>query len=237
MGFLGFSGAMRMRSPLRGVGLLLVSAAVALVTQATVAGPPAKAAAPPRLSIVIEGRGTLIVELDTKTAPKTCAHIVALATSKFYDHLLFHRVIKGYVAQMGDPKSRNVDGAKIRDLSDQEVTNRFGLGNGGSNNPVVLEPGGIHERGTVGMARGAKVDSNDSQFFFNLDTNHSLDYAYTEFGKVVSGIEELPKPKPGEKQDRTMTLERGLKVMDAIKQGDRIATVRVLAPVSPASKK
>ena len=235
-----FCGATGLRSACRFFGpSVLLLAALALFSPATVAGPPTKPVSPPnpRMSMVIEGRGTIIIELDAKTAPKSCAHIMELAKKGFYDRMLFHRVVTDFVAQTGDPGSKKIDGAQLRDLTDDQVAARFGLGGGGSGSTVPLEPGGIHDRGTLGMARSQSVDSNDSQFFFNLTPNHSLDYNYTQLGKVVSGIEELSKPKPGEKQDKTMTLARGMKVMDSIRQGDRITSFRPFAPEKSAPAK
>ncbi len=159
----------------------------------------------PQLTMVIAKRGTIVIELYSNAAPKTVAHIVNLVNRKFYDGLLFHRVIKEFAAQTGDPKSRKIDGAKLRGLSDIQVSQKFALGNGGSGKTVPLEPKLAHERGTVGLARSTDIDSGDSQFFFNLKANHNLDVAYCVFGNVIKGLD----------------------VMDKIELGDRIVSLRV----------
>ena len=159
----------------------------------------------PQLTLVIAKRGTIVMELYPNAAPKTVAHIVALVNKKFYDGLLFHRVISGFAAQTGDPKSRKIDGAKLHGLSDIQVSQKFALGNGGSGTKVPLEPKLTHERGSVGLARSQGIDSGDCQFFFNLAPNHSLDFGYTVFGNVIKGLD----------------------VMDKIELGDRITSLRV----------
>lgn len=170
-------------------------------------GEPADAAANPRVSMEIEKRGTIIVELLPKAAPKTVAHFLDLVHQKFYDGILFHRVIPGFVAQAGDPKSKKVDGTKIANLSDQDAAMQFHLGDGGSGKTVPLEATAPHDRGTLGLARSSDPNTGDSQFFFNLVPNHRLDNGYCVFGKVVKG------------QD----------VMDKIHQGDRIKSIRVVS--------
>ena len=158
----------------------------------------------PDLTMVIAKRGTIVIELYPNAAPRTVAHILNLVNRKFYDGLLFHRVIAEFVAQTGDPKSRKVDGAKLHGLTDIQVSEKFGLGNGGSGKTVPLEPKLAHERGTVGLARSQDIDTGDSQFFFNLKANHTLDSSYCVFGKVIKGID----------------------VMDKIQLGDRITALR-----------
>jgi len=189
--------------------------ALALLAFLLLAARPAPAQTPPhgpttgkpnpQLTMVIAKRGTIVMELYPNAAPKTVAHIVALVNKKFYDGLLFHRVIPGFTAQTGDPKSRRIDGAKLHGLSDIQVAQKFALGNGGSGKTVPLEPKLTHERGTIGLARSQGIDSGDSQFFFNLAPNHSLDVGYTVFGNVIKGLD----------------------VMDKIELGDRITSLRV----------
>lgn len=161
----------------------------------------------PRVKMVIEKRGTIVVELYKKECPETTTHFLSLVNRKFYDRTLFHNVVRGFMATAGDPKSKTVDGAKIATLSSYEVATRYGLGGGGSGKTVKLEAHAGHDKGTIGLQHGARsIDSGDSQFFFNLDDNHTNDGAYTVFGKITQGIN----------------------VMDNIKQGDRILTIRVV---------
>src|SRR5437879_2499816 len=97
---------------------LLAAAQVSLAL-----GPPASShkAANPRVSMVVANRGTMILELYPKAAPKTVEHFLSLVRRHFYDGVLFHRVHPDFMAQAGDPKSKTVDGAKITDLTDYQV--------------------------------------------------------------------------------------------------------------------
>jgi cyclophilin family peptidyl-prolyl cis-trans isomerase len=158
--------------------------------------------------MVIEKRGTVVIELYPKDAPKTVTHFLDLVNKKFYDGILFHRVVKSgiYVAQAGDPKSKTVNGALLADIPSEEVGQKYGLGAGGSGKTVPLEARRPHDRGTLGLARSQDPNSGDSQFYFNLEANHQLDGEYCVFGKVVKGMEALGK----------------------IRQGDRIKSVRVV---------
>lgn len=164
----------------------------------------------PRVEMEVEKRGKITIELLPKDAPKTVAHILSLVDKKFYDGLLFHRVRAGFVAQAGDPASRKVKGETIANLPPEGT----GLGSGGSGKNVPLEAKVPHDRGTLGLARSQAEDSGDSQFFFNLVPNHGLDGAYCVFGKIVKGLD----------------------VMDKIKQGDRIKSVRALKATKPKKK-
>lgn len=192
-----------------------VCAALALTTiQAAYAQKPAKIEAKPRVSMIVEKRGTVVIELAPKEAPKTVAHFLELVNKKFYDRILFHRVIQReqngskqwFVAQAGDPASKKVDGALIAKLTDEEVGQKFHLGEGGSGKTVPLEAKLPHEKGTIAMARSLELDSGDSQFFINLNPNHQLDDQYTVFGRVVKGMDVVAK----------------------IRQGDRIVSIRLI---------
>jgi len=169
----------------------------------------ARAAAPnPRVAMTIEKRGTFVIELFPKAAPKTVAHFLSLVKSHFYDGILFHRYVQGFVVQGGDPKSKTVKPEDIANISAEEVGDKYGLGAGGSTlGTVPLEATLPHDRGTIGLARSQAPDSGDSQFFINLAPNHRLDYQYCVFGKVVQGMDKI----------------------DQIRQGDRIKSIR-LAP-------
>lgn len=187
-----------------GLSALFLIAAPPMSAQHTLKGPTV-GRPNPQLTMVIAKRGAIVIELFPNAAPKTVTHIIDLVNRKFYDGLLFHRVIPEFVAQTGDPKSKHIDGAKLHGLSDILVAQKFGLGAGGSGKKVPLEPKLPHERGTLGLARSQDIDSGDSQFFFNLKANHNLDAAYCVFGKVIKGIE----------------------VMDKIQLGDQITSFRV----------
>ena len=174
----------------------------------------AKASANPRVEMTLESpdkkTSKIVIELLPKVAPKTVAHFLSLTNKKFYDGILFHRYIGGFMVQGGDPKSIGVDGAKLRNITPEEVGEKYQLGMSGSGETVPLELGGKHSRGTLGLARSNAPDSGDSQFFLNLVDNDRLDDGYCVFGKVVTGLD----------------------AMDAIRQGDKIVTLRVVKPVT-----
>lgn len=116
-------------------------------------------------------------ELDEKNAPITCANFRKLAESHFYDGLIFHRIIKNFMIQGGDPEGTGMGGAKDR------IKGEFKL-NGVQNNHK-------HTRGTISMARSANPDSASSQFFIcHVDTPH-LDGSYAAFGQMVEGFDVL----------------------------------------------
>jgi len=150
----------------------------------------------------------MVVQLFSKETPKTTAHIIALVNRKFYDHLLFHHVVKGFMATTGDPKSKSLDGKKIATMSQEDIVSKYKLGAGGSGKTVAIEPHMGHEKGTLGLYHNARnVDSGDSQIFINLDDNHVNDGQYTAFGKIVFGQN----------------------VMSKIEQGDRIESIRLMS--------
>lgn len=121
--------------------------------------------------------GLVVIQLRPDIAPNHVARIKELARKGFYDGLLFHRVIPGFMAQTGDPK---------------------GDGTGGSGTNLDAEFSNTpHVRGTVSMARAASPNSADSQFFICFDESSYLDGKYTVWGHVVSGMEFVDKIKAG----------------------------------------
>ena len=123
--------------------------------------------------------GRVVIEMRPDLAPGHCAHITALVQRGFYDGIVFHRVIAGFMAQTGDPS---------------------GTGSGGSGHPGIkaefsAEP---HVRGVVSMARTSDPNSADSQFFICFDDATFLDRQYTVWGKVVSGMEHIDAIKKGD---------------------------------------
>ena len=125
---------------------------------------------------IITEKGTMKVEFYDNDAPNTVANFVKLSKDGFYDGLTFHRVIKGFMAQGGDPD---------------------GNGTGGSGKNLKAEFNDLkHERGTVSMARASHPDSADSQFFICYDSQPFLDNKYTIWGKVIEGmhlIDRIPE--------------------------------------------
>jgi peptidylprolyl isomerase len=123
--------------------------------------------------------GRVVIEMRPDLAPQTCAQIKALARRGFYDGIVFHRVIDGFMAQTGDPT---------------------GTGMGGSGHSLKAEfSSEKHVRGVVSMARASDPNSADSQFFIVLGDAPFLDGKYTIWGKVVSGMEYVDKIKKGDK--------------------------------------
>ena len=125
--------------------------------------------------IVVENYGTIEVELDGETAPRTVENFVALARDGFYDGLTFHRIIDGFMIQGGDPEGNGTGG------SGTNITGEFA--DNGIENPIS------HTRGTISMARAKEPDSASSQFFIVQTDALYLDGQYAGFGHVTSGME------------------------------------------------
>jgi peptidylprolyl isomerase len=132
------------------------------------------------LTLTLSSGGDVVIRLRPDLAPKHVAQISALAAEGFYDGVVFHRVIDGFMAQGGDPT---------------------GSGMGGSHLPNIpaefnAEP---HVEGTCSMARSSNPDSANSQFFICFEDCGFLDRQYTVWGQVESGMEfvhALPKGEP-----------------------------------------
>ena len=116
-------------------------------------------------------------ELDHENAPVTCDNFVELAEKHFYDGLIFHRIIKNFMIQGGDPTGTGMGG------SEKRIPGEFSS-NGFNNNHK-------HVRGTISMARSMDPNSASSQFFIcHVDTPH-LDGGYAAFGQMVEGFDVL----------------------------------------------
>ena len=123
-------------------------------------------------------QGPVTIEMRPDLAPLHVAQIKKLVRDGFYDGIVFHRVIDGFMAQTGCP---------------------HGTGTGGSGNKLKAEFNAEpHVRGTVSMARAQDPNSGDSQFFICFDDARFLDRQYTVWGKVTSGMENVDKIKRGE---------------------------------------
>lgn len=125
--------------------------------------------------IEIADYGTITVQLDQKSAPVTVANFVGLAESGFYDGLTFHRIMKDFMMQGGDPYGNGTGG------SDQTIVGEFAI-NGYDNNLS-------HTRGAISMARSMDYDSASSQFFIVHADSTFLDGQYAAFGYVTEGLE------------------------------------------------
>lgn len=129
--------------------------------------------------IVVKDYGTIEVELDPKEAPLTCENFIELANEGFYDNLTFHRIMKGFMIQGGDPNGDGTGG------SEKTVKGEF------SSNGV--ENSLSHERGVISMARSSDKDSASSQFFICDADDPFLDGDYAAFGKVIEGMDVVDK--------------------------------------------
>lgn len=125
--------------------------------------------------IEMENGGKIKVELNENAAPLTVANFKKLVGEGFYDGLIFHRVIRGFMIQGGDPLSTGVGG------SDENIKGEFA--SNGVNNPIS------HVRGVISMARANDPNSASSQFFIMHDDAPYLDGQYAAFGKVVEGMD------------------------------------------------
>ncbi|KTQ88917.1 peptidylprolyl isomerase [Aureimonas ureilytica] len=134
----------------------------------------------PEDTLVLETtKGRVVIKLRPDLAPGHVARVKELAREKFYDGVVFHRVIDGFMAQTGDPT---------------------GTGTGGSSKPDLkaefsAEP---HKRGTVSAARTANPNSANSQFFICFERAPWLDRQYSVWGEVIEGMETVDQIKRGE---------------------------------------
>jgi cyclophilin family peptidyl-prolyl cis-trans isomerase len=132
-------------------------------------------------SIITTKFGDIEVELYSDSAPKTVENFKALTKKGFYDGLIFHRIVPGFVIQGGDPYTR-------------DTTNRRRWGTGGPGWNIKAEFNkNTHARGVLSMARSQDPDSAGSQFFIVLKDSNFLDGQYTIFGKVKSGMDAVDK--------------------------------------------
>ncbi len=135
--------------------------------------------------------GDVEIKLFPDVAPKHVERIQYLADNGFYDNVVFHRVIDGFMAQTGDVKFGNST-SKDFDLR------RAGMG--GSDLPDLKSEFNDlpHQKGTLSMARSSDPDSANSQFFICFDSAPHLDRQYSAFGKVIKGMELIDKIKKGD---------------------------------------
>jgi peptidyl-prolyl cis-trans isomerase B (cyclophilin B) len=134
--------------------------------------------------VVVETeKGTFEFETYPNEAPKTVKHIIALVNKRFYNGQRVHRVVPGFVVQMGEPASR-------------DMTKKAQWGTGGSGTPIgaaEFSKTRTHVLGAVAMAHAGDAAQADSQFYVTLAPQPRLDGAYAVFGKVISGMEVVQK--------------------------------------------
>ncbi len=138
-------------------------------------------AADSEVAIIKTSKGEMVLEFWPDVAPKTVENFKKLAKSGFYDGTSFHRIIAGFMAQGGDPLTK-----------DPAKESAYGTGDPGYKIPAEFNDR-KHERGVVSMARSADPNSAGSQFFLMLGTAPHLDGQYTGFGKVIEGVDVLDK--------------------------------------------
>ena len=122
--------------------------------------------------------GRVVIRLRPDLAPKHVAQIKALVREGFYDGIVFHRVIEGFMAQTGDPTGTGTGGSKLPNIPAEFTSTPF-------------------RRGTLGMARSQSPNSANSQFFICFAESSFLNNQYTVFGEVVSGMDVVDKIKKG----------------------------------------
>ena len=134
---------------------------------------------------------TMMVEFYPEDAPNTVHHFLKLAESGYYDGVVFHRIIPGFMIQAGDPNTKSdVDGQGICDqlCQNKNLQARPSWGTGGPGYTISEEFNTLqHDRGAVSMARGNHVDSAGSQFFIVQSDSNFLDGKYTVFGRLIPG--------------------------------------------------
>ena len=131
-------------------------------------------------TVIMEtSKGRVTIQLRPDIAPKHVAQIEALVKQHFYDGIVFHRVIEGFMAQTGDPTGTGAGGSKLPNIPAEFSKEHFA-------------------RGTVGMARSSSPDSANSQFFICFGDASFLNGQYTVWGEVIEGMENIDRIKRGE---------------------------------------
>jgi len=160
--------------------------------------------------------GTVAIQLRPDVAPQHVARVKSLTRQGFYNGLVFHRVIDGFMAQTGDPK---------------------GTGEGGSTLPDIKQEFNAvpHLRGTVSMARTDNPDSANSQFFIMFVPRFGLDKKYTVFGRVMTGMAFVDKIERGEPPANPSRIVRASIAADANRSPDEIRALAAQPAPAPAA--
>jgi peptidyl-prolyl cis-trans isomerase B (cyclophilin B) len=133
------------------------------------------------VAVIKTSEGEMVVQFWTDAAPNTIENFKKLAREGFYDGTIFHRIVKGFMIQGGDPNSK-----------DPAKENSYG--EGGPSYKIKAEFNDhSHQRGVISMARSSDPDSAGSQFFICLAPVARLDHQYTTFGKLIKGADVLEK--------------------------------------------
>jgi peptidyl-prolyl cis-trans isomerase B (cyclophilin B) len=157
----------------------------ALLSAVVVAAEEKKEAFPMNTSnevaVIKTSEGEMVVQFWTDAAPNTIENFKKLARQGFYDGTIFHRIVKDFMIQGGDPNSK-----------DPAKENSYGQGGPGYQIKAEFNDH-PHDRGVISMARSSDPDSAGSQFFICLAPVHRLDHQYTTFGKLIKGEDVLEK--------------------------------------------
>jgi len=133
------------------------------------------------VAVIKTSEGDMVIQFWTDAAPNTVENFKKLARQGFYDGTTFHRIVKGFMIQGGDPNSK-----------DPAKESSYGQGGPGYNLKAEFNDHS-HDRGVISMARSSDPDSAGSQFFICLAPVHRLDHQYTTFGKLIKGQDVLEK--------------------------------------------
>jgi peptidyl-prolyl cis-trans isomerase B (cyclophilin B) len=157
---------------------LFLSAAL-FAAEETKENPPMNAS--DEVAVIKTSEGDMVVQFWNDAAPNTIENFKKLARSGFYDGTIFHRIVKGFMIQGGDPNSK-------------DLGKESSYGQGGPGYKIKAEFNDrSHERGVISMARSSDPDSAGSQFFICLASVPRLDHQYTTFGKLIKGDDVLEK--------------------------------------------
>ncbi|MFL6584767.1 MAG: peptidylprolyl isomerase [Chthoniobacterales bacterium] len=133
------------------------------------------------VAVIKTSEGEMVAEFWSDVAPKTVDNFKKLAREGFYDGTAFHRIVKGFMIQGGDPNTK-------------DLAKESSYGTGGPGYKIKAEFNEkLHEKGVLSMARSGDPDSAGSQFFVMLGRSPHLDRQYTAFGKLIKGMDVLEK--------------------------------------------
>ena len=133
------------------------------------------------VAIIKTTKGEMVVQFWTDASPDTIANFKKLARSGFYNGTIFHRIVKGFMIQGGDPNTKD----PAKESSYGEGTAGYRIKGEFNDHP--------HDRGVISMAREASPDTASCQFFICLKPVHRLDHQYATFGKLIKGLDVLDK--------------------------------------------
>jgi peptidyl-prolyl cis-trans isomerase B (cyclophilin B) len=168
------------------------------------------------VAVIKTAEGEMVIEFWPDVAPKTVENFKALAKKGFYDGTAFHRIMKGFMIQGGDPKTK-----------DATKESEWGTGDPGYKIKAEFNKKS-HQRGVISMARSNDPDSAGSQFFICLGDASGLDGQYTAFGKLIKGDDVL-----GKLGDTQTTFNRGEKSKPTSRVG--VESIKIV-PADPIKK-